>query len=184
MSELRTARLLLSPPTEADIDAIAAYCADPEVQRWTTVPSPYTRKDAASFLEHVVAPGWRDGTEESWGIRLAATGELLGMISARRALEDVGYWMGAPHRGRGYLLEALTAVLDHRFAAGQELVNWECVLGNVPSARTARRAGFTFTGEAPSRIRARDGSIPAAWHGVLHRDDDRSPKPGWPEAVA
>jgi len=50
---LHTDRLVLSIPTEADIDAITAACQDPEVPRWTTVPSPYTRKNAVEFIELV-----------------------------------------------------------------------------------------------------------------------------------
>lgn len=33
----------LAPPVEADVPAVAAACQDPQVARWTTVPSPYTR---------------------------------------------------------------------------------------------------------------------------------------------
>ena len=42
-------RVVLSAPTEADIDRIAELCADPAIARWTTVPSPYV--DAKSLLQ-------------------------------------------------------------------------------------------------------------------------------------
>ena len=35
---------------ESDIPDIVAACQDPEIPRWTRVPSPYTREDAARFL--------------------------------------------------------------------------------------------------------------------------------------
>ena len=35
---------------EADIPDLVAACRDPEIPRWTRVPSPYTREDAARFL--------------------------------------------------------------------------------------------------------------------------------------
>jgi hypothetical protein len=31
-----------------DVEAVFEACQDPEIQRWTTVPSPYTHNDAMS----------------------------------------------------------------------------------------------------------------------------------------
>jgi RimJ/RimL family protein N-acetyltransferase len=178
---LRTRRLVLDQPTTADVDRITAFCQDPPFERYMATPWPYRRHDAMHFVVRVVPAGWAAGTEECWAIRL--DGALVGMISARAGAADVGYWLGRPHRGNGYLAEALRAVLDHRFAAGQPVVHWECVLGNLPSARVAWRSGFRFTGTAPSAVTFRDGSHPLAWHGVLLRDDGRAPRPGWPAEV-
>ena len=39
---VRTERLLLRPPVDADVDAITRACQDPDNQRWlSTLPSPY-----------------------------------------------------------------------------------------------------------------------------------------------
>jgi RimJ/RimL family protein N-acetyltransferase len=179
---IRTARLVLDPPTDADVQAIFEYCQDPELQAYTAVPSPYRRSDAEEFVHRMVPAGWADGSEETFAIR-TPDGALVGMIGCREELQDVGFWVGAPHRGRGHLGEALAAVLDRRFAAGQPAVHWECRVGNLASARVARRAGFHYTGQAPARVRSRDGSTPDSWHGVLRRDDPREPQPGWPEQV-
>ena len=43
-------KLVLSVPTAADADRIMQICQDLEIQRWTTVPSPYTRQSALGFL--------------------------------------------------------------------------------------------------------------------------------------
>jgi RimJ/RimL family protein N-acetyltransferase len=178
---LRTRRLVLDQPTVADIDRIAEYCQDPPFERYMATPWPYRRRDAVQFVQRVAPASWASGSEEVWAVRLG--GALIGMISARVDHRDVGYWLGRPHRGHGYLGEALDAVLDHRFALGQPTVNWECVVGNLPSARIAWRLGFSFTGTAPSAVTFRDGSHPPAWHGVLHRRDERTPKQGWPHAL-
>jgi len=178
---LRTARLVLDQPTVADADRIAEYCQDPPFERYMATPWPYRRLDAVHFVQRVAPAGWSTGMEETWAIRLG--GSLIGMISARADNLDVGYWLGLPHRGHGYLGEALDAVLGRRFALGQPVVNWECVVGNLPSARVAWRHGFTFTGTAPSAVTFRDGSHPPAWHAVLRRRDDRAPKQGWPSEL-
>ncbi len=72
--DLRRGRLLLTPPTDADLDRITEVCQDPEIQAWTTVPSPYSRADAEGFLRHVVEPGWATGNEPTWAVRVLADG--------------------------------------------------------------------------------------------------------------
>jgi RimJ/RimL family protein N-acetyltransferase len=67
--ELHTERLVLSTPVAADIDAITAACQDPLIQRWTTVPSPYTRTDAENFVNAFVTAGWQSATTRTWAIR-------------------------------------------------------------------------------------------------------------------
>lgn len=101
---LRTDRLVLSIPTAADVDAITDACQDPEVPRWTTVPSPYTRENAEEFVEQVVR-WWADGEETVWAIR--RDGALAGMIGLHRITAhthggdaEIGYWGTAAFRGQ------------------------------------------------------------------------------------
>ena len=177
---LRTERLELSPPTLDDADTITEYCRDPLFERMLTTPWPYEHEHAVGFIEHVVGPGWRDEKEYTWGLR--RDGALVGMIGAREALRDVGFWLGAPHRGQGLTAEALRAVCTWLFAErGWESVGWEAFTGNVASARVARAAGFRFTGVAPVRVPARDGSTPDGWHAELRATDLGAVHEGWPD---
>jgi RimJ/RimL family protein N-acetyltransferase len=175
---LRTARLVLDQPTPADADITTEYCQDPLFEKYLTIPWPYVRDDAVGFFVDVVPRSWERETEFTWAIRL--DGEFVGMIGFRPHRSDIGFWLGAPFRGNGYMPEAVGGVLDWVFSKGYDSVEWECFLGNEPSAAVARKSGFTFTGEAPSLIPRRDGGHPPAWHGVLHAVDSREPKPGWP----
>ncbi len=176
--ELRSARLTLSAPTLDDVDAIARYCQDPLFERYLTTPWPYGRADAVAFVD-AVARWWDEGTEYTFGIRLE-DGRLIGMIGWR-ARGDVGFWMGAEHRRKGLMVEALAAVVEWVFLEHDpERILWETLPGNLASARVARAAGFGYIGIAPVLVPARDGSYPDSWHGELRRDDDREPKPGWP----
>jgi RimJ/RimL family protein N-acetyltransferase len=131
-----------------------------------------------------VPRAWAEDTERTWAIRLADVPDapIMGLISARTRGE-VGYWMGTPHRGKGYLGEALEVVIDHWFGDGHDRMGWSCLVGNIASARTARRAGFHFTGTRPSEVVHRDGTHPEAWHGELFAGEPRVPQPGWPAEV-
>lgn len=177
---LVTERLVLDAPTTGDRDRVAEYCTDPLFERFMTLPWPYQAKDADYFLGGLVPDGWNSGSEFTWAIRDRTGGPLLGMIGHRTALQDVGFWLGAPHRGKGLMTEAVGAVSDWLFGRGSELVHWECVLGNEASVSVARKAGFTFTGTAPSTIAYRDGSHPDSWHALLRATDSRAEKAGWP----
>jgi len=181
---LRTPRLVLDQPGEGDVDLVTEYCQDEVLQRFTTVPVPYTRSDAEHFLLELVPRWWEDDVERTWAIRQADVPDapLLGVIGLR-SYGELGFWMGAPHRGKGYLGEALEVVLDHGFRAGHERLTWSCIEGNVASARAARRAGFHFTGTGPATVAHRDGSRPDSWHAELFAGEPREPQAGWPSEV-
>jgi len=177
---LRTERLVLDAPNLEDHELVAQYCTDPLFERFLTIPWPYTAGDAEQFLATFVPAGWDKDREFTWAIRESAGGPLLGVIGHRVALGDVGYWLGGPHRGNGFMTEAVGAVCDWLFDRGLDAVNWECIVGNSASASVARKSGFAFSGIAPATAAYRDGSHPQSWHGVLDARDSRGQKPGWP----
>lgn len=177
--ELRTPRTLLSMPARHDVAAIFAACQDADIQRYTTVPSPYLREHAEGFV--AAAPGrWAEGIEATWAIRDDQT--LIGMIGLHRLSEDtpeIGYWMSRPARGRGLLTEAAGAVIDWAFSAEgphAPRIQWRAVVGNRASARVARAIGFRYEGtmrQALSNSFGRDD----AWFAGLLSGDDRTPQP-------
>jgi RimJ/RimL family protein N-acetyltransferase len=102
--------LVLRPRRLEDADALTAACQDPEIVRWTRVPSPYTREDALEFIA-------RDVIEAQAGeaVGLVAVDEddrLLGSISIMDLLStpgygEIGYWVAAGARGRGVATRAV-----------------------------------------------------------------------------
>ena len=181
--ELITSRLRLRMPTESDVDAITAACQDPEIPRWTTVPSPYTRADAEGFVD-LVAQWWGDGSQTVWGIH--RDDMLVGMIGLHHIVEhqaggdaELGFWMTAEARGHGFLVEAAHAVVDWGFSElGLARLHWLAVTGNVPSARAARALGFRFEGtqrQGLTSARGRDDG----WTAALLPTDERTPV-DWP----
>lgn len=178
---LRTDRLELSVPTAADIDAITTAAQDPEVPRWTTLPSPYDRAHAEAFVDKA-AGWWEDESELTWGVRRG--GRWIGMIGLhrveKRGSAEIGFWMDSAARGHGYLTEAGAAVVEFGFAEPVALarIQWRAVVGNHASARVAQKLGFRYEGllrQGLSDPRGRhDG-----WIAALLRTDDRSPQ-SWP----
>jgi RimJ/RimL family protein N-acetyltransferase len=178
--ELASPRLVLDQPGEGDVDDITRYCRERVFALYLTTPFPYRRSDAERFVRDHVPTGWDTDREYTWVLRRDSGAALLGVIGWRTERSDVGFWLGAPHRGQGLMSEALGAVADWLFARDVPVIRWEAVVGNVASAATARAAGFRYTGEAPADVVARDGSRPAAWHGELASIAPRRRQPGWP----
>jgi RimJ/RimL family protein N-acetyltransferase len=176
---LHTDRLVLSAPAGADADAIFAACQDPEIPRWTTVPSPYTREHADDFIAQL-AQQWADESHAIWGV--FHDGELVGMMGLHHIAPNVGggsaelgYWTTAHSRGQGFTVEAARAVIEWGFSErGLARITWLAVVGNIPSARTARALGFRYEGTLRQGLaspRGRDDG----WMAGLLASDDRSP---------
>ena len=45
----------LRPWREEDAPDVARICQDPEIPRWTNVPSPYSEEDARAFIRDTLA---------------------------------------------------------------------------------------------------------------------------------
>lgn len=175
--------LVLDQPTEADIPSITTYCQDPLFEQFLTVPWPYSQEDAEFFVNEIAHGGWDRGDELTWAIR--RDGVLLGVVSIRSGSGMIGYWIGAEHRGAGYMTRAVNTVIDWTFETGwSDIVRWEARLGNVGSLVVARKTGFRYVDIGPAFTPSRDGSSPDCWRAELRATDDRSVKDGWPDVSA
>jgi len=63
------ARGHMRQPVASDIDAIAGACQDPDIQRFTRVPIPYTRDDAEQFIE-MSSERWDSGTPSVFAVQI------------------------------------------------------------------------------------------------------------------
>ena len=154
---LQTPRLILRPWREEDIPGVYRICQDPEVQRWTTVPSPYLMRDAEWFVREHAPKGFRTGDEATFGVFIANTGQIAGSVGlagittlvAGRGVRtaEIGYWANPDTRGRGYITEAVREVVRWAFEdVGLGRVVWQAFDGNTPSRRVIEKIGFTIVG--------------------------------------
>ena len=188
--ELSSPRVRLDQLRPDDAPKVFEYCQDPVMNRYLArLPWPYLLDDATDFVTGFVPDAWAGDQECTWAVREPASPELLGVISLSVPAgldrsSSIGFWLGAAHRGRGLMVDAERLVLDWGFSTGLcDSVHWECVAGNLASARAARKVGFRYTGQGPAGITYRDGTNPPSWKAVLHAEDDRTPQAGWPAEV-
>ncbi|MFF9811829.1 GNAT family N-acetyltransferase [Streptomyces sp. NPDC014006] len=170
---LATDRLVLRTVGPQDTDAVYAAVQDPDIQRWTTIPSPYLPEHARAFTEQMVPEGWADASVCTFGVFLPG-GELAGMLAlTMRSLgtTEIGYWAAKEHRGHGYLTEATVAAGRWAFThLSVDRVEWRAEVGNHASRAVAERAGFTIEGTLRSALNNK-GVRRDCWVGSLLPSD-------------
>jgi ribosomal-protein-alanine N-acetyltransferase len=90
---------------------------------------------------------------EAYFIFLRRSDSLLGGITLsniRRGASqcgELGYWIGKPHAGQGYMTEALAVMVQHCFGALKlHRLEAACLPENQPSRQLLARAGFRSEG--------------------------------------
>ena len=150
--QLKDGRVLLRAFSLADVPDVTRACQDPEITRWTMIPSPYSDDDARTWImghEQM----WASGTGAPFAIVGASDGHLIGSISLQainhpNGTAVVGYWVAEWERGQGAATRALRLVADWAFEAlGLGELTLQTILGNTASERVAEKAGFTSVGE-------------------------------------
>ncbi|MET8543311.1 GNAT family N-acetyltransferase [Kitasatospora sp. NPDC004799] len=165
---LTTERLVLRAPRESDIDAVFTACQDPEIQRWTVVPSPYRREDAEYFVRDLAAAGWHSGANRIWCVFERESGALVGSQGLVLRAHDpgcaeIGWWAVKEFRGRGYTTEAARAVSRYGLRElGLRRLEWQAYVGNEGSRAVAEKAGYRFEGTLRSYAEQR-GVFHDAW---------------------
>lgn len=154
MPIFETARLLLRPFEERDLDEYAAIMADPEVVRYLG-HEPMSRDDAwrsmALHLGHERLRGWGNNA-----VVETASDRLLGRAGlwypeGWPGLE-VGWALGRFAWGRGFATEAAVAWRDWAFSTlGADELLSVIDPSNTRSVRVAERIGHTFLGDIEVR---------------------------------
>lgn len=176
---LTTERLLLRPFRPSDAPAVHAACQDPDIPRWTSVPSPYTLLDAEHFTGTFSPQGWRQETDLSFAVLTRDAQVLVGAVGLVRLdrlrtperQAELGYWTAREQRGKGYTAEAAAAVVRWAFRdLGVERLEWRAEAGNHGSWAVARRTGFRREGTLRGEL-VREGTRRDVWLGSLLPSD-------------
>jgi RimJ/RimL family protein N-acetyltransferase len=153
MHVLVTRRLTLRPPVLADAEEIALQLSNWNVTRMLSrVPYPYHPEDAEDWI--------RSLAEKPEDLVYTIHRErLIGLVSIEGDGDEpcLGYWLGEPWHGRGFMTEAAHALLAHAFATrGHRAVQSSVFIDNPASLRVQEKLGFVVTGtdEAWSLSRA------------------------------
>ncbi len=157
MDILVTKRLTLRPPLEVDADDITLHLANWNVSRMLArVPFPYDRRDAADWIERC------EQASEKNIIFTLHRERLIGVIGIENRSDRpvLGYWLGEPWWGQGFMSEAASAVLTYAFDKWPEKTIASSVAADNPASLTLqRRLGFKVTGGGEQYSTARQAMV-------------------------
>jgi RimJ/RimL family protein N-acetyltransferase len=157
---------------DSDVPALVGICRDPEIVRWTAVPSNYSQADARTYLlrrhDAIVA-----GTAAPFAIVSSNGDELIGSISLVRLAWDhrrgeVGYFLSREARGSGHATRAVRLICDWAFhSLGLERLDLYAATENIASQRVAERSGFAREGVLRSFMREKGVQLDMVAFGLL-----------------
>ncbi len=151
---IETPRLSLRPFVAEDASRLAYFLGDYEVAKMTaTVPHPYLPIAAEGWILMQSAARGK-GETFPFAITTRSAG-LIGSCGLKRrdlsglAAWELGYWIGKPYWGEGYVSEAVTALLDWaRRELKAEVFTAGHYVDNPASGRVLEKLGFSRTGTA------------------------------------
>ncbi len=148
--------VLLRPLRPSDAASIYTYAKDPEVLKYTLLPSPYRPTDSARFIRTSMTKKWRQkcivrAIVPKPGRALAGVITLDLNIGNQRCY--VGYWLGRPFWGRGLAKESLQLMLRLAFSTlGLSKVTSSVMHSNIRSYKLLDWAGFKLEGRLRKQL--------------------------------
>ncbi len=173
--------VVLRAPREDDLAALTAACQDPEIARWTRVPSPYTEENARQWLARQSGERAR-GEGVSLAVTDAKEGSLLGMvglvsISWEDARAEIGAWMASQARGQGVAQHSLRLLAGWAFhTLGFQRLEGLIHPLNKASRRLAESLGLTREGVLRSYAVMKGERIDLVVYSLLKGDPGAPPR--------
>ncbi|MEP6616093.1 MAG: GNAT family N-acetyltransferase [Ginsengibacter sp.] len=116
---INTMRLLLRQMNLNDIDQIFLLRSDPRVLHYLGRAPESSRETAKKYL-HDIRELENNGEAITWGITVEKSNKVVGTIcywhlQPLHQRAEIGYALHPDHQGKGYMEEAMKAVLDYGF---------------------------------------------------------------------
>ena len=149
MMTLYTERLILRPWEETDAESLYEYAKDPQVGPIAGWPIHSSVENSREIIRSVLS------APETYAVCLKEDAKAIGSIGlmigdqSNIGLPDtegeIGYWIGVPYWGRGYIPEAAREIIRHAFADLKLKTLWCGYFeGNDKSRRVQEKCGFTY----------------------------------------
>lgn len=146
---LETERLILRKWIEADADSLFEYAKDPEVGPIAGWPVHKNIEESKNVIKNVFcgsecyAVCEKENNIAIGAVELKLNGHTD--LTDRDDECELGYWLGKPFWGRGYMPEAARELLQHGFEELGMTTIW-CAYydGNQKSKRVQEKLGFEY----------------------------------------
>jgi len=172
---IRAERLHLRKLTMRDANDIFEYSKDPLVAEHVLWDAHRSVSDSKGYLRWMIRK-YRFGEPSSWGIALNEDDKVIGTIGfmwiqPENSAAEVGYSLSRAHWNRGYMTEALHAILDYGFNH-MNLNRIEAMheTGNPASGAVMRKCGMQKEGTLRSKVLNKGKYVDVDLYAILRRD--------------
>jgi RimJ/RimL family protein N-acetyltransferase len=156
---IRTERLILRPIGVEDLTVVQTAAGRREVaDTMISIAHPFSTEDAERYVRSRVA-AMQQERGAAFTLRTHAPTVFVGFAELRdidreHSLAELSFWLAIESRGRGYMAEALDAVLRYAFEdLGLNRVYAYHMVRNPTSGRVLSRLGFQVEGLLRQRVR-------------------------------
>ena len=178
MPELKTPRLRLRRLTMRDAGDIYRYSRDPEVARHVLWDAHRSIGDSRAYLRYMLHR-YRAHEPASWGIEELSTGRIIGTIGFMwiqqdNAAAEVGYSLARDCWNRGFMTEALGAVIQYGFDfMNLNRIEAQHETTNPASGAVMRKCHMCKEGTLRSRLFNQGKYVDVDLYAILRRDFNR-----------
>lgn len=164
---LETDRLVIRSPETTDLDDLQDTLCESMADLGPWIPwadHVPTREETAERIARYRAC-FAEGSDMPMHLRRRSDGRFVGGVGVHRPRTavpacEIGYWVRSGDGGRGYVTEAVSALIDHLFdRCALERVELRIDPANGPSRALAERLGFELEGILRANDRHWDGSL-------------------------
>ena len=146
---LKTKRLILRSWGISDAENLYEYARDPDVGPIAGWPPHNNVEESRKVIENVL------NGKECYAVCLKSDNKAIGAIELKFNCNtdmtnrddecELGYWIGKPFWGNGYIPEAANEIIRHGFEDLHMSLIW-CGYydGNIKSKRVQEKCGFTY----------------------------------------
>lgn len=146
---METERLILRPWEEADAESLYEYAKDPKVGPIAGWPVHTSVENSRDIIRNVLSE------PETYAVCLKEDNKAIGSIGLISPMQshtdlfdteiEIGYWIGVPFWGNGYIPEAVRRLQEYAFMELGCTAIW-CGYydGNEKSKRVQEKCGFLY----------------------------------------
>ena len=159
--KLETNRLILRKPSLKDVDDIFSGISEYDVaKRLSSVPYPYFKKDAISWIKRTVK-SWEKKEKYHFCIELKSEKKVIGVMSLAKidllnGVGTTGSWINKKYWRNGYITEAKIAVNDFAFNKLKlRRLESPVISENEASNATQKKIGYVLEGVKRKAIKSK-----------------------------
>lgn len=173
--EFITERLILRPWQDEDAESLFEYAKDPKVGPAAGWPVHTSVENSLEIIRDVLS------ADETYAVCLREDNRAIGSVglippaqsyfAAKQDEIEIGYWIGVPFWGNGYIPEAVREMQRHAFEDLNYSAMWCSYYdGNEKSERCAEKCGFIYHHTEENKLCALMGDIRTEHYAYLTKE--------------